>query len=137
MQFKGQVIKSMDAGLSIYFPNPINAVNCAREIQRRFNQAAELAPESVLIHRIGIHLGEVIFHCTDITGTGVKIAERLQGEAPSGGICISQAVYEAIKSYLPLELILLGEQQFEGIEEAIWLYHIELDFEFNKLQLLR
>lgn len=130
-QFEGQVLKSMDAGLSIYFPNAINAVNCAREIQRRFNQAAELASESRLIHRIGIHVGEVIFHCTDITGTGIKIAERLQGEAPSGGICISQAVYEAIKPYLPLELILLGEQQFEGIEEAIWLYQIELDFEFN------
>lgn len=126
-QFEGHVLKSIEAGLSIYFPNAINAVKCAREIQRIFNQAAELAQEEpMLIHRIGIHRGEVIFNCTDISGTGVKIAECLQGEAPSGGICISHAVYQAVKPYLPLELLDLGEQQFEGIEEAIWLYQLEL-----------
>lgn len=134
MQFEGQVIKSIDAGLSIYFPNATNAVKCAREIQRIFNQAAQLAKEPVLIHRIGIHIGEVIFNCSDITGTGVKIAERLPGEAPSGGICISHAVYEAVKPYLPLELLDLGEQEFEGIEQPIWVYQIELDFAFNNLQ---
>ncbi|HAX76695.1 MAG TPA: family 3 adenylate cyclase [Cyanobacteria bacterium UBA11372] len=135
MQFEGQVIKSIDAGLAIYFPNAINAVKCAREIQRTFNHAAELEKEPVLIYRIGIHLGEVIFNYTDITGTGVKIAERLQAEAPAGGIYISHAVYQAVKPYLPLELLDLGEQKFEGIEEPIWLYQVELDFEFNNLQL--
>lgn len=126
MQFEGQVLKSIGTGLSIYFPNATNAVKCAREIQRAFNQAAELATEPVLTHRIGIHLGEVIFNYTDISGSGSKIAECLQGKAPSGGICISHAVYEAVKPYLPLDLLDLGEQEIEGIEEPIWLYQLEL-----------
>jgi class 3 adenylate cyclase len=125
-QFEGQVLKSIGDGLLIYFPNALNAVNCAQEIQLALGQAAQLASESVLSHRIGIHFGEVIFNYTDIVGTGVKIAERLQAEAPSGGICISQAVYDAVKNYIPLKPINLGQRKIEGVEEPISLY--QLDF---------
>jgi class 3 adenylate cyclase len=82
--------------------------------------------EPLLTHRIGIHLGEIIFSCSDIIGTGINIAELLQSEAPSGGICISQTVYEAVKNFLPLQPINLGQREFEGIEEPIALYQIDV-----------
>ncbi len=125
-QFEGQVLKSIDAALSIYFPSVLNAVNCAQEIQLALRQVTELTSEPVLTHRIGIHWGEVLFCHTNIIGTGVKIAERLQAEAPSGGICISQVVYEAVKHHLPLQPIELGQRQLEGIEEPILLYQLTL-----------
>jgi class 3 adenylate cyclase len=123
-QFEGQVLKSIEDGLIIYFANVINAVNCSQEIQLALKQAAELSGSSVLTHRIGIHLGEVIFNYTDIVGTGIRIAEHLQAEAPSGGICMSQSVYDAVKSYLVLQPIGLGERQLDGIEEPISLYQL-------------
>jgi class 3 adenylate cyclase len=125
-QFEGQVLKSIGDGLLIYFPNPLNAVNCAQEIQLALGQAAKAASGSVLSHRIGIHFGEVIFSFSDVIGSGVKVAERLQAEAPEGGICISQTVYDAVKNYIPLKPINMGQRKLEGIEEPILLY--QLDF---------
>jgi class 3 adenylate cyclase len=123
-QFEGQVLKSIGDGLLLYFPSALNAVNCAQEIQLALRHIAELATEPVLTYRIGIHLGEVIFSYTDIVGAGVKIVEYLQAEVPSGGICISQPVYDAVKNYLPLQPITLGERQLEGFEGPIWLYQL-------------
>lgn len=123
-QFEGQILKSIGAGLLIYFPSVVNAVNCAQEIQLALQKIAELTSEPLLTHRIGIHLGEVIFNCTDIIGTGVKVAECLETEAPPGGICISQSVYEVVKNYLSLQPINAGQRQLDGIEEPIWLYQL-------------
>ncbi len=125
-QFEGQILKSIGAGLLIYFPSVVNAVACAQEIQLALQQPAELTSEPVLTHQIGIHFGEVIFSCSDIIGTGVKVAECLQTEAPPGGICISQSVYEAVKNYLSLRPINIGQRQLEGIEEPISLYQLTL-----------
>jgi class 3 adenylate cyclase len=123
-QFEGQVLKSLKDGLLIYFPSAINAVNCAQEIQMALKSAAEQDSGFMLAYRIGIHFGEVIFSYSDIIGTGVKIAEHLQAEAPSGGICMSQVVYDAVKPYLPLQPINLGERRIEGLEEPISLYQL-------------
>jgi class 3 adenylate cyclase len=125
-QFEGQLLKSSGTRLLIYFPSALNAVNCAQEIQLVLRQITESTSKPVLTHRIGIHLGEVIFSCADIIGTGVKVAERLQAEAPSGGICISQTVYDAVKNYLVLQPINMGRRQFEGIEEPILLYQLDV-----------
>jgi class 3 adenylate cyclase len=123
-QFEGQVLKSIEDSLLIYFPSTSNAVTCAQEIQLALRKTAELASEPVLAHRIGIHFGEVIFSCSDIIGTGVKIANHIQAEAPPGGICISQSVYEVVKNNLPLQPMYLGQRLVEEIEEPISLYQI-------------
>jgi class 3 adenylate cyclase len=80
----------------------------------------------VLAYRIGIHFGEVIFSCSDIIGTGIKIANHVQAEAPPGGICISQSVYEVVKNNLSLQPMYLGQRQVEEVEEPISLYQITI-----------
>jgi class 3 adenylate cyclase len=123
-QFEGQVIKSIDDSLLIYFPSVMNAVNCAQEIQLALRRAAQSIPDLELTHRIGIHFGDVSFHCTDVAGTGVKVATRVQAEAPPGGICISQTVYEAVRNFLALQPLNLGQRQFDEIEQPIKLYQL-------------
>jgi class 3 adenylate cyclase len=123
-QYEGQILKSMGDVLLFYFPSAINAVNCAQEIQLTFTQITELTSQPMLAYRIGIHLGDVIFGYADVTGSGVNIAARVQAETSPGGIGISQTVYEAVRSYLPLEPIEIGLRQFEGIEEPILLYQL-------------
>jgi class 3 adenylate cyclase len=125
-QYEGQILKSTGDGLLIYFPSTINAVNCAQEIQLAFRQLAEGTSESTLTYRIGIHVGDVIFNSIDVTGPGVKIAIRLQAKIPPGDICISQTVYEAVRTYLALTPIEIGQEQFEGIEEPMPLYKLTL-----------
>lgn len=119
-QFAGEVIKSTGDGLLMYFVSAIDAVNCAIEIQTKIaTNARQLSPHDVLLHRIGIHLGDVYFNDGDVMGNGVNIAARLEGKAPPGGICLSGTVYEVVKSTLTLPTTALGELNLKNISEPI------------------
>ncbi|MGB7439728.1 MAG: AAA-like domain-containing protein [Coleofasciculaceae cyanobacterium] len=115
-QFEGQVIKRLGDGLLMCFVSVVKAVKCAQEIQKSLAIAAKDLPiEDVLEHRIGIHLAEVIFNDDDVFGDGVNIANRLQSIAAPGGICISSAVYEAVKTHLELKVTQTGDWEIKGI----------------------
>jgi class 3 adenylate cyclase/Ca2+-binding EF-hand superfamily protein len=128
-QFEGRVLKSMGDGCLAIFESGVHAVECAREIQRHFKEQSDsLSENEVLEHRIGIHLGDVYVSDDDAMGDGVNIAARLQSEAPNGGICISQALYEVVKTRLALKTVYQGPRQLKNIREEVHLYSIvELD----------
>ena len=128
-QFEGRVLKSMGDGCLAIFESGVHAVECAREIQRHFKEQSGSLPENeVLEHRIGIHLGDVYVSDDDAMGDGVNIAARLQSEAPNGGICISQALYEVVKTRLALKTVYQGPKHLKNIREEVHLYSIvELD----------
>ncbi|MEG3917759.1 AAA-like domain-containing protein [Microcoleus sp. T3_A4] len=123
---QGKVLKEMGDGLLIFFPeSAVKAVACALEIQRSLAEGATTLPAShVLQHRIGIHLGEIFFLNNDIRGAGVNLAARLEGKAEPGGICISETVYQVVKTHLSLNVIDLGMQQLKGIPEPVRLYKL-------------
>ncbi len=128
-QYEGRVLKSMGDGCLAIFESGVHAVECAREIQRHFKEQSGALPENeVLEHRIGIHLGDVYVSDDDAMGDGVNIAARLQSEAPNGGICISQALYEVVKTRLALKTVYQGPKHLKNIREEVHLYNIvELD----------
>jgi adenylate cyclase len=124
-QFEGKVLKSTGDGLLMYFPSAVDAVKSALEIQNTFGRAAAtLAADDVLKHRIGIQLGDVYLSETDAMGTGVNIAARLQLEAEPGTICVSQTVYDVVKSSLELEAEFLGTKELKNIAGSIGMYLI-------------
>ncbi len=112
-QFDGQVVKNTGDGLMMLFASAVQAVHCGIEIQRRLADAARILPTaSAFQHRIGVHLGDVVLTEGDALGDGVNVAARLQEHAEPGGLCMSQTVYEVVRSSLvvpvegpqPLEL---------------------------------
>jgi class 3 adenylate cyclase len=112
-QFDGQVVKNTGDGLMMLFASAVQAVHCGIEIQRRLAETARILPTaSVFQHRIGVHLGDVVLTEGDALGDGVNVAARLQEHAEPGGLCMSQTVYEVVRSSLvvpvegpqPLEL---------------------------------
>lgn len=122
---EGQVLKTTGDGLMMYFTSAVQAVECAVEIQQAIAQAAsDLPPQDVMAHRIGIHLGDVFFSETDVMGSGVNIAARLQTKADPGGICISQTVYDVVKNQLDLKTTYLGPQELKNIRDPIPVYQI-------------
>ena len=124
-QFEGKVLKTIGDALLMYFPSAVKAVACAKEIQVSFAElAANLAPEEVLIHRIGIHLGDVFFNGTDVMGDGVNVAARLQSEAQPGGICMSQTVYDVVKNPLALQATQLVPKKLKNIPGSVLVYQI-------------
>ena len=135
-QFEGHVLKSTGDGLLMYFTSAIQAVACATEVQKKLAEnAGDLPQKDVLIHRIGIHLGDVFFSENDVMGNGVNIAARLQTEAEPGGICISQTVYDVVKNNLSLQATFLGARELKNIRDTIPIYQILLASQTAREQL--
>ena len=124
-RFEGKVIKTIGDALLMYFSSAVKAVGCAQEIQSSLAEiTANLAPDDILTHRIGIHLGDVFFNGTDVLGDGVNIAARLQAEAQPGGICLSQTVYEVVKKPLALKATDLVPRKLKNMPDSVSVYQI-------------
>lgn len=127
-QHQGSVLKTTGDGLLLYFSSAVQAVACALAMQRQFAEhARKHPPEQVLVHRLGIHLGDVFVSEQDVMGDGVNIAARLQAEAEPGGICISQTVYDVVKNKLTLHVTSLGARELKNITESIPIYRLLLE----------
>jgi adenylate cyclase len=124
-QYNGHVLKSVGERLLMSFSSAVNAVTCSLKIQAELAQL-ESKPgfDQPLQHRIGIHLGDVFISDAEIIGSGVTIAMQLQTEAPPGGICISQPLYEVIRWNISPNVIYLGERSVEGVAKAVPIYQI-------------
>ena len=59
-------------------------------------------------------------------GDGVNVAARLEGLAEPGGICISESVYTAVGSKLPLEYQDIGAQSVKNITNPVHAYQVQL-----------
>lgn len=124
-QFEGKVLKSTGDGLLMYFASAVQAVSCGLEIQKElFRINAHAGDEPALLHRIGIHLGDVFFSQSDVMGNGVNIAARLQTEAHPSGLCISKIVYDVVKSRLDLDATYAGPLQLKNIQDLVPAYHV-------------
>jgi class 3 adenylate cyclase len=124
-QFGGQVLQSGDDGLLFSFESLETAVNSAIKVQKALAIAATnlLKPER-LLHRIGIHLGQVFFTDNDVIGPGVDFVTQLYTQAQPGGICLFQTVYDRVKNHLPVNVVNLEQHHLTDSSEPIFLYHI-------------
>lgn len=127
MTYHGRVISySGDAALAM-FDAVVDAVSCATAIQRdMINLNQEVPDERKIQFRIGVNLGDVIEDGGDIFGDGVNVAARLEGLAKPGGICISEQVFLAVGSKLPMDYEDLGEQEVKNIAELVRAYQAYL-----------
>lgn len=122
---EGQVLKSTGDGLLMSFSSAVQAVSCGQAIQQELARLSEgLESGDYLLHRIGIHLGDVLFSHGDVLGNGVNIAARLQTQAAPGAICISQTVYDVVKARLQLEANFLGPLKLKNIKEPVPAFQI-------------
>ncbi|MGJ3254682.1 MAG: protein kinase domain-containing protein [Elainellaceae cyanobacterium] len=125
IRFEGQVLKSTGDGLLMYFTSAIQAVSCALEIQKTLIKlASHTSPHNVLVHRIGIHLGDVFLSEADVMGNGVNIAARLQTEAAPWGLCMSQTIYDVVKTRLDVDATYLGPLHLKNIQETVPAYQV-------------
>jgi len=123
--FDGKILKTVGDGVLMYFVSAVQAAACAVEIQKTFSGfTLSGKTEEHFTHRVGVHLGDIFFNQTDMMGTGVNIAARLESEAHPGSICMSQVVYDVVKSRLELDASYIGELDLKNIEEAVAAYHV-------------
>lgn len=123
--FEGQVLKTVGDGVLMYFISAVQAAACAVEMQKTFAGFVRNGKgEEHFVHRVGVHLGDIFFNQQDMMGTGVNIAARLEAAAKPGAICMSQVVYDMVKSRLELDAIYAGELPLKNIAEAVAAYHV-------------
>ena len=116
----GRVVSTAGDSLLVEFTSAVSAVESAIEIQQGMAaREAGQADDKKMLLRIGVNLGEVVVDGDDIHGDGVNVAERLQGLASPGGICVSGKVHGEIEGKLPAAFADAGEHEVKNIARPV------------------
>ena len=142
-KYQGTIDKYIGDGLLVFFGDPIEqedhalrAVKTAREMQIKTRELkAKWEPEGgmPIRIRIGINTGEVVVGNMGsskrldytVIGANVNLAQRLESNAPVGGILISNPVYRKVRDEIKTKSA--GKIQAKGFEKEIEVYEVELD----------
>lgn len=112
----GTVLKRLGDGWIISFGAVTPCIDCAMAIQRKMQSLSELKL------RIGCHIGEIVQEADDILGSGLNIAQRIQNEAPPGGMMISEDVHRQLTGPLAEQLKDAGTFRLRNIAQPARLY---------------
>lgn len=124
----GRLINTAGDAFLVEFDATPQAIRCAMEIQAdlAFRQR-ELPAERRLTFRIGINRGEVRADGTNIFGTAVNVAARLQSLASPGTIFVSSAVREEMGEPTGFAFTDRGELSLKNIARPVRVYEIVVD----------
>ncbi len=127
---EGREVKTIGDAFLVEFPNAVDAVRCAYDIQRATRELnLSLDPERRIHLRIGIHVGEVVASQGDISGDAVNVASRIEPLAEDGGVYLTRQVYDHVNGKLDLRLSGLGPRSLKNVAEPIEIYKIDMPWE--------
>ena len=122
---QGREIKTIGDGFLIEFASALAAVNSAVEIQDVLaRRNVDASADRLFQVRIGIHLGDVLPRGDDIVGDGVNIAARIEPLADSGGIAVTQQVFDQVYNKIPQTLARIGRVELKNIQRPVEVYRI-------------
>lgn len=121
---RGQTLNLAGDGVLAVFESVAAAVGFALSIQRSFAGRGRDATDQRLGFRIAVHLGEVFEEPGNAHGNSLNLAERIQRITPVGGVCVSDAVYRAIRGRPEFGFEFLGPQALRGIPDPVDVYRI-------------
>ncbi|MEO1023750.1 MAG: FlgO family outer membrane protein [Bacteroidota bacterium] len=116
LDFRGQVMQYYGDGTLSMFGSALDAVSCAKEIQKRLSQ------DPVVPLRIGIHVGDVVYDSEGIYGDAVNIAARVQSLATPGGVMLSGKVFDEVKNHPGIRVESFGNHELKNILQPVSIY---------------
>src|SRR4030095_2402108 len=117
-RFNGKILQYYGDGSLSIFSSAIDSVNCAIEIQ------LQLQKEPTVPLRIGIHVGDIAMEDDAIYGDGVNLASRIESLAVSGGIFISEKVYDEIRNQQNIATREMGYFELKNIKSPVRIFSI-------------
>jgi class 3 adenylate cyclase len=136
-EHSGRIVRATGDRLLVEFESPTEAVRCAVELQSgMIDRNMHTLPDRRITFRVGVTVDQATGHGDDLViravaalpsdtlatlikpgveiyGERGNIAMRLAALAEPAGICISDAVQEAIRDQLPYRFEDIGEQNLE------------------------
>ncbi|MES0827360.1 tetratricopeptide repeat protein [Ruegeria sp. SCP11] len=126
-QHNGRIFKLVGDGILVEFASVVDAVTCAIEWQQAIIQARKAGTGPThLSFRIGLNLGDVIVDGEDLLGDGVNIAARLEAQAKTDGICLSEDAYRQATGKIKAEFEDLGKLELKNVNQPVRAYSIAL-----------
>ncbi|MEO5699369.1 MAG: adenylate/guanylate cyclase domain-containing protein [Casimicrobiaceae bacterium] len=117
---RGRVAKTMGDGALVEFGSAVDAVTCALAIQTAMaDRNTGLDAHGKIEFRIGVNLGEIVTDGVDIFGDGVNVAARLEGQAPRGGILISDLVNTQVSGKVDVAFVDVGEVSLKNVSRPL------------------
>jgi TolB-like protein/class 3 adenylate cyclase len=119
----GRIVKLTGDGFLAEFTTAESAVKAALDMQAAF---AGIFPQDKdhVAFRMGVNLGDIWVDAEDIYGAGVNIAARLEALAEPGGVCVSGAVYDAVKHKIAARYQPLGAQRVKNVADPIQVWRV-------------
>lgn len=114
--FGGEVLKRMGDGWIVAFASIKSALDSAIQVQ------TNLYDHPTIKLRVGCHLGEIVEDDDDFYGTGVNIAQRIQTEAPPGGVMVSEDFYRQLSTEQSAVLSDAGAFNLKNISQPVRLF---------------
>ena len=128
--FNSDVIEYFGDGSLTLFNSVHDAVNCARELQKR------LTRDGVVPLRIGVHIGEVLQQDGKVFGDGVNVASRVESIGYAGTVLLSKQAYDKVRNQADFEFAEVGDFDFKNVDQPVRLYAL-VDEGLPKLDLGR
>jgi adenylate cyclase len=121
----GRLVGSPGDNLLFEFGSPASALQASLRFQTFVLELNDrYAPEDRMQFRLGVHSGEVVVDNDEIYGSGINIAARLERLARPGGICISEAVRNALD--IPETFEDIGPQYVKNIPYPIHAFFVDV-----------
>ena len=123
----GRIFNTAGDSFMVEFNSTYNAIKTAIKIQKELHQINnKLELKDKLEFRMGVNLGDVIVDGTNLLGDGVNVAARLESIAPPGGICVSEIVYNLVKSKISEGFLNKGKQKLKNIKDEVTCYYVDI-----------
>jgi TolB-like protein len=124
-QYEGRIFNVAGDAVLAEFASPVNAVECAIQIQSKMAEANRKEPDNRQVTlRIGVTLGDVMVDGGNLYGQGVNVAARLEGIADAGGVLVSGTAYDHVKGKIDTTFQDLGVRTLKNIQEPIRVYRV-------------
>jgi adenylate cyclase len=123
----GVAVKSLGDGVLVRFGSALHAVEWADRLQQatRTRQASLEQVMPCIELRISIHVGEVILTPIDIFGDCVNFAARILEHATPGGVVMSQAIYDMVRTSAGARAKDIGLHKLKSYDHPVRLYQLE------------
>lgn len=127
-QYRGRIVKLTGDGFLAEFSTVESAVRAALSMQSLLTTMFAAQPtNSRVAFRMGVDIGDIWVDEQDVYGTGVNIAARLEALALPGGLCISDAVYAAIKDKIAARYEDQGQLHVKNVAAPVHTWRVSAD----------